>query len=343
MDAAQLKMNKTTILITGGAGFIGSNFVHYLYGKRDDIEVRVLDKLTYSGNLENLKAYENRPGFSFIQGDICDSHAVKKALQGVNIIVNFAAEVAVDRSMVDASSFLKTDVFGVYVLLEEAKNLKELKKFIQISTDEVYGHLTSGSFNEASELKPRNVYSASKLGGDRLAYSYFSMYNLPVIITRAANTYGPRAYLEKVIPLFITNLIDGDKVPIYGEGLQIRDWLYVEDHCRAIEMLIEKGVDGEVYNIASGQEYPNIDLTHKILKLMNKNESYIEFVKDRPGHDFRYSLDCSKLKDIGWEPEYDLTKGLDRTVRWYLNNEEWWRPVKERLDKRYITGFWGKT
>ena len=334
-------MEKRTYLITGGAGFIGGNFVHFLYQKEPEAKVRVLDKLTYSGNAENLKAFEGREGFEFIEGDICDEYVVHRAMEGVDVVVNFAAEVAVDRSIDDPQSFLKTDIFGVYTLLNEARIQKKMKKFVQISTDEVYGQILEGSFTESSEVKPRNPYSASKLGGERLAYSFFETYGLPVIITRASNTYGPRAYPEKVIPLFITNLIDGQKIPVYGTGKQIRDWLFVEDHCRAIDLLIHQGKDGEVYNIGGQQECVNLELTHRILMLMGKDESWIEFVQDRPGHDFRYSLDCSKLRNLGWNPEYLLEDGLKTTVDWYKSNEDWWRPLKRKMDQRYTTGFWG--
>ena len=334
-------MSRATYLITGGAGFIGSNFVRRLYRTGKNIQVRVLDKLTYAGNLENLREFEGRKDYRFIKGDICDADVVKKAMEGVNIVVNFAAEAAVDRSIIDSNAFLRTDIFGVYVLLEAARRQDRLRKFIQISTDEVYGQIISGSFKETAEVKPRNPYSASKLGGDRLAYSYYVTHNLPVVVTRAANTYGPRAYPEKIIPLFVTNLIDGQKVPIFGKGEQIRDWLHVEDHCSAIQLLIEKGMNGEVYNIAADQECTNIELTREILKLMGKNKAAINYVQDRPGHDFRYSLDCSKLRKLGWKPQYDLRKGLQETVRWYLENEDWWRPLKKTMDSRYVTGFWG--
>ncbi len=334
-------MVKKRYLITGAAGFIGSNFVHYLYQQHKDIEVVVLDKMTYAGNIQNIKGMQRYSGFSFIQGDICDPVIVKKAMQGAHIVVNFAAEAAVDRSIDDPDSFLKTDVLGVYSLLQEARNQKQLERFIQISTDEVYGQILEGSFTETSELRPRNPYAASKLGGDRLAYSFFATYGLPVIVTRASNNYGPAAYLEKVIPLFITNLIDGQQVPVFGEGQQIRDWLFVEDHCSGIDLLIHKGVNGEVYNIGGEQELTNIDLTKRILKLMGKNESSIKYVQDRPGHDFRYSLDCSKLKKLGWKQTHGIDQGLKVTVDWYQNNEPWWRPIKQSMDQRYQRGFWG--
>lgn len=334
-------MNKRTYLVTGGAGFIGSNFVHLLFRNFEDIKVRVLDKLTYSGNPANLEDLRGQKGFEFIEGDICDESIVAKVMEDVDVIVNFAAEVSVDRSIDNSQSFLKTDIFGVYVLLNEMKRKGTIRKFIQISTDEVYGQILQGSFTEQSELKPRNPYSASKLGGDRLAYSFFATYGLPVVVTRASNTYGPWAYPEKVIPLFITNLIDGQKVPVYGTGQQVRDWLHVEDHCRAIALLIEQGVNGEVYNIGGAEECTNIQLTKAILRLMDKDESSIEFVEDRPGHDFRYSLDCSKLKSLGWKPVYSLSQGLKKTVKWYQSNEDWWRLLKEKMDTRYVSGFWG--
>ncbi len=331
----------TSYLVTGGAGFIGSNFVRHLYNTGEKARVRVLDKLTYSSNLENLKDFEGRADFEFIKGDICDAKKVQTAMQGVEVVINFAAETAVDRSIDDPQSFIKTDIFGVYTLLEEAREHPNFKRFIQISTDEVYGHILDGSFKETSELKPRNPYAASKVGGERLAYSFFETYQLPVVITRASNNYGPFAYLEKVIPLFITNLVDGAQVPVFGGGRQVRDWLYVEDHCRAIKLLADRGVNGEVYNVGAGQECENIELTRKLLVLMGKDERSIKFVQDRPGHDMRYSLDSSKLQSLGWSPQVGLDAGLKKTVDWYLSHENWWRPLKDNLDPRYSKGFWG--
>lgn len=328
-------------LITGGAGFIGSHFVHCLYRKHSNIKVCVLDKLGYSANLENLREFWDRRNFTFIKGDICDAKAVASAMSGADVVVNFAAEVAVDRSIDDPQSFLKTDIFGVYTLLEEARKQKNLKRFIQISTDEVYGQILKGSFREDCETLPRNPYAASKLGGERLAYSFFKTYGLPVIVTRSSNNYGPWAYPEKVIPLFITNLFDGFPVPLYGQGKQMRDWLYVEDHCRAIDLLIRKGKNGEVYNIGCSGECANIALTRRILKLMGKDQTSIKFVRDRPGHDFRYSLNSAKLRKLGWKPRYNISEGLKKTVDWYIKNEPLWRPLKAKLDKRFISGFWG--
>jgi len=328
-------------LVTGGMGFIGSNFVRHLFSTGEAVHVRVLDKLTYAGNRANLKEFQDRKDFQFIKGDICDATVVKKAMQGVEVVINFAAESAVDRSIDDPQSFIKTDIFGVYTLLEEARQQPQLKRFIQISTDEVYGHILKGSFKETSELKPRNPYAASKLGGERLAYSFFETYRLPVIVTRASNNYGPYCYPEKIIPLFITNLIDGLQVPVYGKGNQVRDWLYVEDHCRAIKFLAEQGINGELYNIGGGQECENIELTRKLIKIVGKDSTSIKYVEDRPGHDLRYSLNSSKLKKLGWAPQVKLREGLSRTVEWYLKNEAWWRPLKAQLDPRYSRGFWG--
>ncbi|MDR1772109.1 MAG: dTDP-glucose 4,6-dehydratase [Hungatella sp.] len=331
----------TKYLVTGGAGFIGSNFVKYLYENETDIHITVLDKLTYSGNMDNLAEVVNREDFKFVKGDICDAGLVEELMTGIHVVVNFAAEVAVDRSIDQKQSFLMTDVIGVYVLLEQAlKNKDTLQKFIQISTDEVYGHIYEGSFYETSELKPRNPYSASKTGGDRLAYSYFATYDLPVCITRASNNYGPFAYPEKVIPLFVTNLVEGDPVPVFGDGSQIRDWLYVKDHCSAIYYVIKEGVNGEVYNVGGGQEITNLDLTRKILALMGKDESVISYVNDRPGHDFRYSLNTDKIKALGWIPQFDITSGLKNTVEWYVNNPQYWKRLRKNMDERYMKGFW---
>jgi dTDP-glucose 4,6-dehydratase len=317
------------ILITGGAGFIGANFVHHVAREHPDWEIVVLDKLTYAGRRENLASVEGRPGFTFVQGDIADPEVVARVMPGCRYVVNFAAETHVDRSLYDAGGFIQTDVYGAFVLLEEARRTKTLRRFIQISTDEVYGSVESGSSVETDPLLPRNPYSASKAGGDRLAYSYFATYGVPVIVTRASNNYGPYQFPEKVIPLFVTHAIDDIPLPLYGDGMNVRDWLHVDDHCRGVELLLEGGVPGETYNIGGGNEVPNIELTRRVLKLLGKPESLIKPVTDRPGHDRRYSLDCGKLRSLGWAPRVPFEEGLLATVDWYRENEAWWRPIKE--------------
>ncbi len=313
------------ILVTGGAGFIGSNFIRLLINN-SDYEVVNFDKLTYAGNLNSLRDIENNNRYKFIKGDICNQEDVKEAVKDCSIIVNFAAESHVDRSINDPSSFIKTDIFGAFTLLEEAR--KNNMQFVQISSDEVYGQILEGSFTETSPLMPRNPYSASKTGADRLAYSYFSTYGLKVIITRSSNNFGPFQYPEKVIPLFVTNLLTGKKVPVYGTGKQIRDWLYVEDNCEGIKLCMEKGKAGEVYNIGGGNELQNIELTKLILKGLNLKEDRIEFVEDRKGHDFRYSLNWDKIKtELGWKPRFEFTQALKKTIDWYKQNEWWWKPL----------------
>ena len=319
----------TRILVTGGAGFIGCNFARHVAEARPDWEIVVLDKLTYAGRRENLADLEGRAGFTFVQGDIADKDAVAAVLPGCAYVVNFAAETHVDRSLYDAGSFIQTDVYGTFVLLEEARRSRELRMFVQISTDEVYGSVEAGSSRETDALMPRNPYSASKAGADRLAYSYFATYSLPVIVTRASNNYGPYQYPEKVIPLFATHALDGIPLPLYGDGMNVRDWLHVDDHCRAIDLLLERGAPGETYNIGGGNEVRNVDLTRRILSLVGRPESLIKPVADRPGHDRRYSLDCAKLRAMGWAPQVAFEDGLRRTVDWYRAHEAWWRPIKE--------------
>ena len=317
------------ILVTGGAGFIGSNFVRHVVRAHPAWEIVVLDKLTYAGRRENLAGLEERPGFRFVKGDITDPQAVADVLAGCDYVVNFAAETHVDRSLYDAGSFIMTDVYGTFVLLEAARRAPGLKLFVQISTDEVYGSVESGSSSEGDPLMPRNPYSASKAGADRLAYSYWATYDLPVIVTRASNNYGPYQFPEKIIPLFVTHAIDGIPLPLYGDGLNVRDWLHVDDHCRAVDLLIEKGVPGETYNVGGGNEVPNIELTRRILALLGKPETLIRRVADRPGHDRRYSLGCERLRGLGWSPQVPFDEGLRATVEWYRANEAWWRPLKE--------------
>jgi dTDP-glucose 4,6-dehydratase len=320
----------TRILVTGGAGFIGSNFVRHVARAHPDWQVVVLDKLTYAGRRENLAEVERHPGFSFVQGDIADVEAVARVLPGCAYVVNFAAETHVDRSLYDAGSFIQTDVYGTFVLLEEARRSQSLRMFVQISTDEVYGSVETGSSKETDALMPRNPYSASKAGADRLAYSYFATYGLPVLITRASNNYGPHQFPEKVIPLFVTHALDDVPLPLYGDGLNVRDWLHVDDHCRAVDLLLQKGAAGETYNIGGGNEVNNLELTRRILALLGKPESLIRRVTDRPGHDRRYSLDCAKLRGLGWSPQVAFEDGLRSTVEWYRSHEAWWRPLKEQ-------------
>ena len=316
------------VLVTGGAGFIGSNFVRYALAAHDDWQVTTLDKLTYAGRLENLASVEGNPRHRFVKGDVADPAAAGPLVRDSDIVVHFAAETHVDRSIRHAGDFITTDVYGTFVLLEAARENPSLRRFIQISTDEVYGSVAAGSSKETDELRPRNPYSASKAGADRLAYSYWATYQVPVIITRASNNYGPNQFPEKVIPLFITNLIDDMPVPLYGDGQNERDWLHVEDHCRGVDLLIDKGVSGEVYNIGGGNQVRNVDLTHRILKLVGKPASLIKPVADRQGHDRRYSLDTGKLESLGWQPQVPFEEGLAQTVRWYRENERWWRPIK---------------
>ena len=317
------------VLVTGGAGFIGSNFVRYAIDAHPDWQVTTLDKLTYAGRLENLKSVENNPRHRFVKGDIADAAVAGPLVRESDVVVNFAAETHVDRSIRNAGDFITTDVFGTFVLLEAARESTNLRRFIQISTDEVYGSVPLGSSTETDELKPRNPYSASKAGADRLAYSYWATYQVPVIITRASNNYGSHQFPEKVIPLFITNLIDDIPVPLYGDGQNERDWLHVDDHCRGVDLLIDKGVNGEVYNIGGGNQVKNVDLTHRLLDLVGKPTSLIKPVADRPGHDRRYSLDTTKLEALGWKPQERFEEGLAKAVRWYSENEWWWRPIKD--------------
>ncbi len=317
------------VLVTGGAGFIGSNFVRWAHAAHPDWHITTLDKLTYAGRLENLKDVMDSPRHTFVKADIADAAIAAPLVRESHYVIHFAAETHVDRSILAAGDFIRTDVFGTFVLLEAARDAKQLKMFVQISTDEVYGSVPTGASTETDELRPRNPYSASKAGADRLAYSYWATYNVPVVITRASNNYGPNQFPEKVIPLFITNAIDNLPLPLYGDGLNIRDWLHVDDHCRGIDLLLTNGTPGEVYNIGGGNEVTNVDLTHRILDLTGKTTSLIKPVADRLGHDRRYCLDTSKLKAMGWAPRAEFESGLAATVDWYRNNEWWWRPIKE--------------
>jgi len=329
------------VLVTGGAGFIGSNFIRYYLGRHRDCAVVNLDKLTYAGNLDNLKDVESDARHLFIKGDIADAPLVERIVKdGIEAIVNFAAETHVDRAIGHAGDFIRTDVYGAFVLLESAR-AHRIKKFIQISTDEVYGSIEKGSFSETDPLMPRNPYAASKAGADRLAYSYWATYRLPVVISRASNNFGPYQYPEKVIPLFVTNALRGIPLPLYGDGMNVRDWLFVDDHCRAVDFLIEHGADGEVYNVGGGNEVPNIELTHFILDYLKKPRTLITRVKDRQGHDRRYSLNCDKLKRLGWRPREDFHAAMRETIDWYVRNEWWWEKLKsgeywEYYRKQYV-------
>ncbi|HET9371718.1 MAG TPA: dTDP-glucose 4,6-dehydratase [Vicinamibacterales bacterium] len=318
------------VLVTGGAGFIGSNFVRWAHATHPDWHITTLDKLTYAGRLENLRDLDGSPRHRFVKGDVADEAVAAPLVRESEIVVHFAAETHVDRSIKSAGEFITTDVFGTFVLLEAAREAKGLRRFVQISTDEVYGSVPEGHSRETDELRPRNPYSASKAGADRLAYSYWATYGVPVVITRASNNYGPNHFPEKVIPLFITNAIDNLPLPLYGDGRNVRDWLHVEDHCRGIDLVIDRGESGQVYNIGGGNEVANVDLTRRILELVGRPASLIKPVADRPGHDRRYALDTSKLRGLGWRPEVDFDAGLAATVRWFQDNEWWWRPIKEQ-------------
>ena len=322
------------LVVTGGAGFIGSNFVRYMLRRYDDLEVVNLDKLTYAGNLENLRDVEDDPRYTFVNGDICDAVVVGEALRGADAVVNFAAETHVDRSISVPQDFIRTDVLGTHTLLEAVRELG-VTRYLQISTDEVYGSTESGSFTEESELDPSSPYSASKAGGDLLVLAYHRTFGSPVLITRSSNNYGPYQYPEKVVPLFITNAIDGEALPVYGDGLNVRDWLYVDDNCAAIDVVLREGAVGEAYNIGGGNEVKNLTLTRQILKHLGKSPELIRFVSDRPGHDRRYSIDCAKVRALGWRPATPFEKGLENTVAWYRDHSEWWRKLKSGEWREY--------
>lgn len=314
-------------LVTGGAGFIGSNFIHYLLRKYPDIEIVNLDKLTYAGNLDNLKDVEQDPRYRFVKGDICDQQLVEPLVKEADVVVNFAAESHVDRSIGKPDDFIQTDIFGTFVLLEAAREYG-LERFVQISTDEVYGSTLGESFKETDPLMPSSPYSASKAGADRLAFSYYVTYNLPVVITRCSNNFGPYQFPEKLIPLYVTNAIENKKLPIYGDGQNVRDWIYVEDHCNAIDLVTEKGKNGEVYNIGAGNEKTNLEITEYILQKLEKPKDLMVFVKDRLGHDRRYSLNWDKMKSLGWTPSRTFEEAMDQTIDWYLANRWWWEKLK---------------
>ncbi len=326
------------LLITGGAGFMGSHFVKYILAKYPEYTVVNFDKLTYAGNLENLTEVAHNPRYAFVQGDICNRNEVEKVIAdyGIEAIVNYAAETHVDRSIMDPDAFLRTDVLGTFNLLEATKKF-QLKKMVQISTDEVYGSIEQGSFTEDSPFSPNSPYAAAKSGGDHLCRAYAVTYQTPVVVTHSCNFYGTNQYPEKLIPFFITNLLEGKKVPLYGDGKNVREWIHTSDHCKAIDIMLHQAAPGSVYNIGSGKELENIAITKLILSEMGFGDEMIEPVKDRPGHDRRYAINCDKLQqDFGWRAEKDFTDGLRETIAWYKNNPQWWQPLKSGEHKAYF-------
>ena len=333
------------ILITGGAGFIGSNFVHHMMRKYSDIQVVVYDKLTYAGNLDNLLPVADDPRYHFQQNDIGDAAAVETVMQQYDIdtVVNFAAETHVDRSLIEPGSFIQTDVYGTYVLLEAAKK-QGVERYHQISTDEVYGEILEGRSTETDRLHTRSPYSASKAGGDLMCLAYYTSFGLPVTISRGSNNIGPYQFPEKVVPLFITNAIDDKPLPLYGDGLQMRDYQYVQDHCEGIDVVLRQGQPGEIYNLGTGVETTNLEMTRLILALLNKPDSLIQPITDRPGHDRRYALDCRKIQALGWQNRYNFEQAIEATVRWYVDNEWWWRKIKsgQRYQEYYQRQYAGR-
>ena len=329
-EPAARNIDGKTLLVTGGAGFIGSNFIHYLLRKYPRTKIINLDKLTYAGNLDNLKDIETDPRYEFIHGDIRDRDLVRGLFPKVRGVVHFAAETHVDRSILDAGEFVLTDVYGTFVLLEALRASPEVEFFIHVSTDEVYGSRDQGFFSEEDSLNPSSPYAASKAGADRLAYAYTATYGLPVIIARPSNNFGPCQYPEKFIPLFVTHALEDKTLPLYGQGTNVRDWLYVEDNCRAIDLLMRQGKAGEAYNIGAGNEVQNIRIAEKICDFLGKPRDLIKLVPDRLGHDRRYALDCRKMQALGWKPQAEFEQALEATVRWYRDNEDWWRKIKER-------------
>jgi dTDP-glucose 4,6-dehydratase len=328
------------LLVTGGSGFIGSNFIRHVLTTHADDRVINLDKLTYAGNPANLADLERDSRYTFVQGDVCDGKIVRDACRGVDAIVNFAAESHVDRSLMEPDAFLKTDVFGVFTLLEAVRELK-VPRFLHISTDEVYGSVERGSSRESDPVRPTNPYSASKAGGDLLAMAYWHTHRVPVVITRSSNNFGPNQYPEKVIPLFVTNALDDKPLPLYGDGRNVRDWLFVQDNCAGIDLVLRRGSDGEIYNIGGGHEVENVVLTRQILQLTGKPETLIQPVKDRPGHDRRYSVDSKKIHQLGWTPRHRFGDALRTTVEWYRDHESWWRPLKSGEFRAYYEKQYG--
>jgi dTDP-glucose 4,6-dehydratase len=317
------------LLVTGGLGFIGSNFIRLVLCERPDVRIVNLDAMTYAGNPANCRDVESDARYTFIKGNICDAAAVQRAIgDGVDAIVNFAAETHVDRSILDPEAFLRTDVLGTHTLLEAVRRHR-IRRFVQVSTDEVYGHVAEGYSQETDPLRPRSPYSAGKAGGDLQVLAYWTTYGVPVLITRGSNTYGPHQYPEKLIPLFVTNLLDDEPVPVYGDGLQVRDWLHVEDHASGILHVLEHGEDGTVYNIGGGNSRTNLEITRALLGNCGRSyQTHVRHIADREGHDRRYALGCSKLRRLGWSPRIAFEEGLCATVEWYRRNDAWWRPLK---------------
>lgn len=315
------------LLVAGAAGFIGSNFVRLLRRTRPDVQITVLDKLTYAGNPANLAEFEGTPGYRFVHGDICDVQLVDSLASGVDAIVNFAAETHVDRSLMDPYAFIETDVRGTAVLCEAARKHGH-EAFLLVSTDEVYGEVREGRSREGDAFRPRSPYAASKAGGEHVAHAYAESFGLPLLVTRGSNNYGPYQYPEKLIPVLITNAIEGMRLPLYNDGSAVRDFIYVEDHCRAIDMVLHEAPIGEAFNVGTGVETSGLKIAEAVLEIMGKPRSLIEFVADRPGHDYRYALDISRITELGWEPQTPLPEGLERTVNWYQEHEDWWRTLK---------------
>jgi dTDP-glucose 4,6-dehydratase len=321
-------VKRLKILVTGGCGFIGSNFVRYMFQTHEGISITNLDKLTYAGNPANLTDVEGSYDYTFVKGDVCDEALVDSLIsEGFDAVVNFAAESHVDRSITGPAEFIQTDIFGTFNLLEACRK-RHVRRYLQISTDEVYGSIDDGSFTEESTISPNSPYSASKAGADLLVRAYYKTYGMPVLITRSSNNYGPYQYPEKLIPLFVTNAMDDIQVPVYGDGLNVRDWLFVTDNCAGIDLVLREGEPGQVYNIGGGQERTNMEITKGVLEALGKPESLIRYVDDRPGHDRRYSLDYRKLAALGYRPRADFQEMLGETVAWYVENRRWWEPLK---------------
>jgi dTDP-glucose 4,6-dehydratase len=330
------------LLVTGGAGFMGSNVIHYLLKKYPEYSIINLDKLTYAGNLENLKDIESDPRYKFVKGDIADPNIINELIPQVDAVINYAAETHVDRSILSPREFAETDVLGTLTILNSIREHGNNVRLVQISTDEVFGSIEQGQFTEQSPFEPNSPYAASKAGGDLMCRAFFVTYKTPVVVTHSCNFYGPYHYPEKLIPLAITNALEGKKIPVYGDGNQIREWIYTEDHCTAIDAVLHKGTDGEIYNIGTEDERKNLDTINLILNLTGKGRDLIEYVKDRPGHDRRYSLSTKKIrKELGWQPQVNFEEGLRQTVEWFKNNEEWWKNVKSGQYQSYYEKQYG--